>query len=94
MIASPDPDLPGGNHMCVSTEFIRALTENLPDNELIISFDEKVAPIYKLKYQLHFQNQRLKEARDILLPRPMTGMIDVESLHPEPLVSEVAVHAV
>ena len=26
------------------------------------------------------QNQRLKEARDILLPRLMTGMIDVEEM--------------
>ena len=26
------------------------------------------------------QNQRLKEARDILLPRLMTGMIDVEQM--------------
>ena len=26
------------------------------------------------------QNQRLKEARDILLPRLMTGMIDVDKI--------------
>jgi len=63
-----------------SLKFIRALTENLPDDDLLNIFNEKVTPVYKLKYQLHMQNQRLKEARDILLPRLMTGMIDVNTL--------------
>jgi nicotinamide-nucleotide amidase len=33
-----------------------------------------------LKYRLHQQNQLLKEARDILLPHLMSGVIDVEEL--------------
>ena len=69
-----------------SLKFIRALNEILPDNKLINDFDDVVAPIYKLKYQLGKQNQYLKEARDILLPRLMTGIIDVASLKvPKPL---------
>jgi len=37
-------------------------------------------PIIQTVTNLNIQNQCLKEARDILLPRLMTGMIDVESL--------------
>ena len=39
-----------------------------------------VAPIHKQLYQLGRQNQLLKEARDILLPRLMTGLIDVDQV--------------
>ena len=44
-------------------------------------FNKKIEPIYKQVYNLGNQNQRLKEARDILLPRLMTGMIDVEGIN-------------
>ena len=43
-------------------------------------FKQKMKPIFKQVHNLTTQNQRLKEARDILLPRLMTGMIDVEKL--------------
>lgn len=39
---------------------------------------------------LESQNQRLREARDILLPRLMTGMIDVESYAPNQLFKDAA----
>ena len=60
-----------------SLKFIRNLNDFFPSKTLIQKFDEEVRPIYKLKYNLHNQNQLLKEARDILLPRLMTGMIEV-----------------
>jgi type I restriction enzyme S subunit len=63
-----------------SLKFIRDLTDYLPTDDLIIKFDNYISPIYKLKYKLDNQNQKLKEARDILLPRLMTGMIDVEKM--------------
>ena len=69
-----------------SLKFIRGLNEILPADKLINDFDDIVSPIYKLKYQLNKQNQHLKEARDILLPRLMTGMIDVDKIKlPQPL---------
>ncbi|MGZ8136625.1 MAG: restriction endonuclease subunit S [Methylococcaceae bacterium] len=68
-----------------SLKFIRNFDDFFPPNELIEEFDEIVKSYYELKYNLHAQNQLLKEARDILLPRLMTGMIDVEQLVlPEP----------
>lgn len=55
---------------------------NLPhlDHEIISKFDLFVEPKFKIIDKLLSQNQLLKEARDILLPRLMTGMIDVEQL--------------
>lgn len=51
-----------------------------PDDALIKLFSEKVINNFIAKRTLIKQNQLLKEARDILLPRLMTGMIDVEQL--------------
>jgi len=63
-----------------SLKFIRNLQDFFPPNKLIEKFDKKTNEIYRAKYNLHNQNQHLKEARDILLPRLMTGMIDVEKI--------------
>lgn len=49
----------------------------LPSIDLIIDFKFKVSPIYDLIDKLYFQNQNLKEARDILLPRLMNRTIEV-----------------
>ncbi|OAI16556.1 hypothetical protein A1359_07875 [Methylomonas lenta] len=56
-----------------------------PADTLIKLFSDKVLNNFIAKNTLAKQNQLLKEARDILLPRLMTGMIDVEQLVlPEP----------
>ncbi|RED42923.1 type I restriction enzyme S subunit [Winogradskyella eximia] len=52
----------------------------IPDKVLINDFENGVSPIFKTIQNLQNQNQHLKEARDILLPRLMSGMIDVDSL--------------
>ncbi|WP_431064033.1 restriction endonuclease subunit S [Methylotuvimicrobium sp.] len=57
-----------------------------PDKRTESEFNQFGAAIDQNIENLHRQNQLLKEARDILLPRLMTGMIDVEQLDlPEPL---------
>ncbi|MFV0146618.1 restriction endonuclease subunit S [Empedobacter falsenii] len=48
-----------------------------PSKDLIDSFDEIIIPISKSIENLQNQNQRLREARDILLPRLMMGMVEV-----------------
>lgn len=48
-----------------------------PNKDLIHSFDKIITPILKSIENLQNQNQRLREARDILLPRLMMGMIEV-----------------
>jgi len=63
-----------------SLKFIRALEETLPNDELIKRFNTLAEPIYKAKFQINRQIKLLKEARDILLPRLMTGMIDIDQV--------------
>lgn len=53
------------------------LEMTLPSIDLILDFKFKVFPIYDLIDKLYFQNQKLKEARDILLPRLMNRTIEV-----------------
>ena len=62
------------------TAFLKFQKINLPRKGVQDKFNFSVKPLHKQVYQLGKQNQLLKEARDILLPRLMTGMIDVESL--------------
>ena len=61
-----------------------------PDNKTLQQFEEIGASIAAEVKCLHSQNVRLREARDILLPRLMTGMIDVEQYDPTQLLQEVA----
>ena len=56
-----------------------------PDQRIETEFNQFATAIDQNIENLYRQNQLLKEARDILLPRLMTGMIDVEQLVlPEP----------
>lgn len=73
-----------------SLGFIRGLEEFLPSDELIVKFNDFAKPIYEMKYKLNKQINLLKEARDILLPRLMTGMIDIEKVElPEALLARL-----
>ena len=49
----------------------------IPDNEILKKFVSIYQPFLVLRDSLKAQNQRLREARDILLPRLMMGMIEV-----------------
>lgn len=50
-----------------------------PDESTLIEFHKVISPIHKLIGTLSHQNGRLKEARDILLPRLMSGAIDLST---------------
>lgn len=52
----------------------------IPKNEYYDHFVEPIKNIYNFISNLRIQISLLKEARDILLPRLMTGMIDVEKI--------------
>lgn len=58
------------------TAFLEYQKIKIPDSISLQEFNKEVEAIYKLIYNLSKQNQLLKEARDILLPRLITGMID------------------
>ncbi len=58
----------------------------IPDMVVSNKFSDISTNIISSVSNLSEQNQRLKEARDILLPRLMTGMIDVDKIKlPKPL---------
>lgn len=49
----------------------------VPESEILEEFERIVQPFFRQKNILEKQNQRLKEARDLLLPRLMNQMIEV-----------------
>jgi type I restriction enzyme S subunit len=51
-----------------------------PEESVIDNFNDVCSPMYSKIFNLTNQNKLLKEARDILLPRLMTGMIDTDDM--------------
>jgi type I restriction enzyme, S subunit len=52
----------------------------LPDKETLHDFTSLVIPIFELTFKLFKQNTNLRQTRDLLLPRLVSGEIDVSSL--------------
>lgn len=74
----------------LTNDALKGLTVVLPSRMVIEAYNNEVMPAYEAADNLRVQNQRLREARDILLPRLMTGVIDVESYDPAQLLKEAA----
>ena len=49
----------------------------VPPHMLLTAFTDSVRPMFRQIKVLHAQNQRLRAARDVLLPRLMNGEIAV-----------------
>lgn len=60
--------------------FLKNQTIKIPDDDFLEDFNHKIESIYKVIFNLGNQNQHLKEARDLLLPRLMMGLVDVDAL--------------
>lgn len=80
----------GGVFNTIVVDTFRFLPFTLPTQDLILKFNDFVSPLLCVVSSLIQQNSLLREARDILLPRLMTGKIDVESYNPADLLKEVA----
>lgn len=52
----------------------------IPSSELMMTYENYASRLYKYAKVLEDQVALLKEARDILLPRLMTGMINVDDI--------------
>lgn len=68
--------------------FLKFQKTPFPSSKLIEKFHHNAIVIHDEVQNLSSQNQRLREARDILLPRLMTGMIDVDEYNPADLLKE------
>lgn len=70
----------GSSQKALTIQALKLMELTCPDNSVNKRFNDKVRPLVTQIEILIHQNQLLKEARDILLPRLMTGMIDVEDM--------------
>jgi len=70
----------GATFLEISRSNFKKLYIDWPSNDLIKKWEIFSNPIIQELTNLSKQNQLLKEARDILLPRLMTGMIDVDTI--------------
>lgn len=75
----------GTNMTMLNVGDIRKIKLKVPNQTVINEFYKAIQPLYDLKSKLEVQNENLKEARDILLPRLMTEMIDVDQIQSENL---------
>jgi type I restriction enzyme S subunit len=74
----------------INTGIVKGAPLIMPNNELLQLFSEKSGKIMDTILNLQKQNILLKEARDILLPRLMTGMIDLEQVElPEAMLKRL-----
>ena len=64
----------------LSTVNIEKIKMPIPNEELREKFNNKIKPNIDLIINLYLQNILLKEARDIILPRLMTGVINTEKM--------------
>ncbi|MBL7983191.1 MAG: restriction endonuclease subunit S [Flavobacteriales bacterium] len=53
----------------------------IPPRDLAKAFDEKVSPMLDLVETLHEKTANLRRTRDLLLPRLMSGRVEVEPMH-------------
>ena len=80
----------GTNMTMLNVGDLRKIKLKAPKQKLLNDFYKVIQPLYDIKSKLETQNEHIKEARDILLPRLMTGMIDVEQMNLETLQSTTA----
>jgi type I restriction enzyme, S subunit len=69
--------LAGSSQKFISLTYARGYKEIFPSTDSIVLFHNTVKDFFKQKKLLHVQNQKLKAARDILLPRLMNRTIEV-----------------
>ena len=67
----------GAAQQNISQDIIKKITVLFPSESVTLSFDEKIKPIYKKIQNLMQQITNLTQQRDLLLPRLMSGKLEV-----------------
>lgn len=70
----------GVNVLHLTTENMLEYLFTLPDNRLITKYTETVCNFYNIIDNLELKNQNLRKTRDLLLPKLISGEIDVSDL--------------
>ncbi len=77
----------GGVFDAIIVDTFKIIPFLMPDAQLTYVFGRKVQPIFEQVERLLLQNQQLSRARDLLLPKLMSGQLDVSGI---PLPDEVS----
>lgn len=64
----------------MTTEILNAMEVVIPNEEWLLKFETIVSPMFKQIKQCVIENQNLASLRDTLLPKLVSGEIDVESV--------------
>ena len=64
----------------MTTAILNALELRIPSAEALLQFKNSVAPMYEMMKKNEDQSRKLTELRDALLPKLMSGEIDVSDL--------------
>ena len=64
----------------MTTEILNAMVLRLPDADTLLNFEQNISPIYDTMQKNRKQNENLAKIRDTLLPRLMSGELDVSKL--------------
>ena len=65
----------------MTTAILNALELRIPSAEALLQFENSVAPMYEMMKKNENQSRKLTELRDALLPKLMSGEIDISSLN-------------
>lgn len=65
----------------LKTDILKNYPTNLPTDELLNEFDEIIKPIFSMILSKTRESKRLTEIRDTLLPRLMSGEVDVSDIN-------------
>lgn len=77
----------GATYPAVTARTFEAAKIVIPDAGALAAFDGIVLPMLEQMEAMKRQNQQLAQARDLLLPKLMSGQLDVSAI---PLPDEVA----
>ena len=67
----------GASQQFVGLTFMRNYKVLVPNDDILHCFGDKVRDMIRLKEQLNQKNQNLARQRDLLLPRLMSGKLEV-----------------
>ncbi len=67
----------GSSQKALTIETVKKIEIEIPSDDSLIEFNQETKTIIKFIYNLQKQNTKLREARDILLPKLMSGQIEV-----------------
>lgn len=65
----------------LKTDILKGYSFSKPDDDTLYKFDKIVAPMFRMMREVARENQRLSEVRDSLLPKLMSGELDISDLN-------------